>query len=113
MMGGFYAIAKVMLNQASKDRDADRAERNKLSDAITLMADNSGKVAQATVKSANEAKARNGHLGDLVAQGNKMTAKIVARLEKTAVIAAEDRDVLTNQSLHIKNEVGKILESRK
>lgn len=107
-IAGFFGIAKVMLNQASKDREADREERKKLAEAVALMAENSGKqaensklVAEATVQYAKEAKDRNGHLGeqtahtaDLVLQGNKLTAKILNRLEKTAVIAAQDRDIL-------------------
>ncbi len=36
---------------------------------------------------------------------------ILAQLQKTAIIAAEDRDVLTNQDLHIKTEVRKALKS--
>lgn len=98
--GGFFAIAKIMLNQAAKDRDADRAERAALNDAIKEMAVASTKVADATERTAEEAKTRNGHLGDqgvqlakLVVQGNKTTAKILERLEKTAVIAAEDRPI--------------------
>lgn len=64
IIGAFLGVAKVMLNQATKDRDADRAERIKLSKAITLMALNSSKVAKATENSAAEAKQRNGHLGE-------------------------------------------------
>lgn len=110
IIAGFLAVAKIMLNQATKDREADRDERLKLSMAIEHMANSSAKVAEATLKSAVEAKQRNGHLGDLVAQGNEMTTNIFERLEKTATIAAEDRDVLTNQNVHIRTEVKKIMK---
>lgn len=118
IIGGFLAVAKIMLNQATKDREADREERLKLAQAIEHMADNSGRVARASERSAKEAQIRNGHLGEqsakiaeIVTQGNELTAKIVERLEATAKIAAEDRDVLTNQNLHIKTEVHKVIDS--
>ena len=48
-----------------------------------------------------EAKARNGHAAtqatataELVLQGNRLTKKVLERLEKTAVIAAQDRPIL-------------------
>jgi hypothetical protein len=41
-----------------------------------------------------------------VAESNQM---ILNELQKTATIAAEDRDVLTNQNLHIRSEVKKQL----
>jgi hypothetical protein len=39
--------------------------------------------------------------------------KILDRLEGTAEIAAEDRDVLTNQNKHIRTEVDKVLKGKK
>lgn len=48
-----FAIAKVMLKQASRDRDADRDERLLLAQAIGRMADSSSRIA-------DEAKERNG-----------------------------------------------------
>jgi hypothetical protein len=35
---------------------------------------------------------------------------ILEQLQKTAVIAEEDRDVLTNQNLHIKTEVHRVMD---
>lgn len=124
MLVGFYGIARVMLNQAvkereqaSKDRESDRVERKELAKAIKDMAGATGRVADATVKSAEEAKARNGHLGkqnvhiaDLAAQGNEMVKQLLDQALKTAVINAEDRDILTNQNLHIKTEVHKEMD---
>lgn len=77
--------------------------------ALNKVAKASDKVAIATTKSANEAKQRNGHLGEqnlhlakLVTSQNKDVASIkesnsvIAKiLSKSAVIAAEDRDILT------------------
>lgn len=44
-----------------------------------------------------------------VAASNK---EILAQLRETATIAAEDRDVLTNQNLHIKTEVRKEMDKK-
>jgi hypothetical protein len=82
MMGGFFAIAKIMLNQATKDRDADRAERKDMTKVFS-------RVADATERAADEAKDRNGHLGDLVAQGNQMTSNILSQLQDSAKIAKD------------------------
>lgn len=93
----FLGIAKLMLNQATKDRDADRKERKELSQAITAMAKSGAKVAEATARSADEAKQRNGHLGEqnihiaeLVAQGNDTNTKILERLEDSATTLVRD-----------------------
>lgn len=73
MLIGFYGIAKVMLSQASADREADRAERKELTSAVRLMAENSGLQAEATVKQAKEAEARNGHLAEMtIQQGDRI-----------------------------------------
>ena len=52
-----------------------------------------------------------------IAKFNKVLADsntlILERLNATADIAAEDRDVLTNQNLHIKKEVKKIMDEDK
>lgn len=79
----FLGIAKIMLNQATKDREADRSERIRLAHAIEKMADNSGKNAENTAKMAqytregNEQSAeRNGHLGELIIQQSEQTQKI-------------------------------------
>jgi hypothetical protein len=90
-------IGTLMLKQSTKDRDADRKERKELSLAIAAMAKSSTKVAEATERSANEAKQRNGHLGEqnihiaeLVAQGNETNTKILTRLEDSATTLVRD-----------------------
>jgi hypothetical protein len=116
MMAGFFAIAKIMLTQASNDREADRKERDLLTRSINQMAKASDRVAVATNKGAEEAKTRNGHLGDQnlklaelitgqaadisvikeTTQKNlQANTRVVTILSKSAVIAAEDRDILT------------------
>lgn len=89
MLGGFFAIAKVMLNQASKDRqaerverDADRQERKELSKAIQDMARAAGRQADATVRSADEAEQRNGHLAELVTQNGKVCSEILDKVSQ-------------------------------
>ena len=86
--------------------------------AIGKLVHSSDKVAKATTKSAKEAKQRNGHLGDqslhiakLIAVQNKdikelkeSNAKIATTLSKSALIAAEDRDILTASTQHVDNQ---------
>lgn len=92
IIGGFWAIARIMLTQAARDREADRKERDKdrqerreLAIAIKDMADSSKEVATAATKSAEEAEQRNGHLASLVAQGTEVGKKnlqVTEKLEK-------------------------------
>lgn len=85
--------------------------------ALDKVANASREVATATKKGAEEAKQRNGHLGDqnlklaeLVTAQNKdvvsikdSTAKTAEILSKSALIAAEDRDILTSQVIKEQN----------
>ena len=100
----FIGLGKIMLSQATKDREADRKERKELSGAIRLMAKNSSKVATATEHSAQEAKDRNGHLANaskdianMVNEGNKLTVSILSTLTKSAIVLAKDtKDAATH-----------------
>lgn len=49
-------------------------------------------------------------LADGIKQVSKSNVQILQELQKTASIAAEDRDVLTNQNAHIRTEVTKIMD---
>lgn len=83
--------------------------------ALDNLVASSEKVASATTKSAEEAKQRNGHLGDqsmklaeLVKSQNKdveevklNTARTAEILSKSALIAAEDRNILIGSPQHI------------
>lgn len=95
---GFLGIAKIMLTQASKDRTADRQEREKLAAAITLMADNSGKVAKATERGANEAKQRNGHLAELIIQTGENT-QAIANTAVSAIIEGVSTQHIDKQTV--------------
>lgn len=64
MLAGFFAIAQIMLKQSSKDRESDRKERQQLAVAIQKMAEASKMVAKETRKGNEEARIRNGHLGE-------------------------------------------------
>lgn len=64
MLGGFYAITQLLVTQAGKDRDHDRAERKQLSDAIRTMAESSQRVAEEIRVGNRQAEERNGHLGE-------------------------------------------------
>lgn len=50
-------------------------------------------------------------LADGIKQNNDISTEILNSLKHTAEIAAEDRDVLTNQNKHIRDEVNKINEA--
>ncbi len=77
-----------------------------------------GKLVDETAKGNNEAKERNGHLGDqsihlaqLVKSQNKdvasikdSNAKVASILSKSALIAAEDRDILTGNPQVIQHQ---------
>lgn len=102
MMGAIIAGFFKMIDSQSK-------AQAKLTDAVKEMADSSKAVAEATETGNREAKERNGHLGEqniqiaqLVTSQNKDVSrikdsneKIATVLSKSALIAAEDRDVLT------------------
>lgn len=70
--------------------------------ALEKLVASSEKVAHATQRGADEAKERNGHLGEqslhlasLVSAGNQDMKAVKDILSKSAIIAAEDRDILT------------------
>ena len=102
----FLGVAKIMLNQATKDRDADRKERKELSEAISLMAKSSNKVAEATVRSANEAKQRNGHLAELIITQGEMVKNIAESATDKIIGAVQHVDTQKVEHQVIK-ETGK------
>lgn len=119
MIAGFLAIAKLMLKQASADRNADRKERELLTSSIRQMAKASERVAVATTKSAKEAKERNGHLGEQNVQIATLVSKqnddissiknsndqIAETLKKSAIIAATDKaDILAPHDQFVKEQ---------
>jgi len=137
MIAIFGGITKMMLTQASKDRMDDRLERHEGIKASKNMAKAFTRVAVATERSAEEAKTRNGHLGEqtleiakqntkvveLVGQiieGQKTAAKVLVKgdkevaghVEDKRIIDEEDRDVLTNQNKHIATEVDKRMDEK-
>jgi methyl-accepting chemotaxis protein len=86
---GFFAL----ISQQNKTHE-------KLAKSIDLMASASKEVARATTRSAKEAEQRNGHLGELVSQGNELTGKILEQQKKAATVLA---DSSTNQ--HIEHQI--------
>lgn len=100
MLVGFFAIAKVMLNQASKDRDADRQERKELSKAIKDMAGATGRVADATKQTAEEAKQRNGHLAELIVQNSENTAVLAKQAVKQITAKIESQTIKDQNVIH-------------
>lgn len=118
MLAGFFAVIRFMIGQGSTDREADRAERSALTQAMAKMAKSNALIARETRKGNQEAKTRNGHLGEqnihlamLVTDQNKDVSKIKQAtaqtadiLSKSALIAAEDRDLLTNHNQVIREQ---------
>lgn len=103
---GFGVIAKIMLNQASKDRDADREERKELVMAIKDMAGATGRVADATKQGADEAKQRNGHLAELIIRSKKDT-EVLANKAVEKISAKIDSQTIKEQNVihqHVKDK---------
>lgn len=76
MLIGFYGLLKFVLNQAEKDREAERKERKEFAEALSKVADSNVRVAEATERAAIEAKERNGHLAELQLQSQEMLKTI-------------------------------------
>lgn len=58
--------------------------------ALEKLVGSNEQIAIATTKSAKEAEERNGHLGKLAIENNKLTEKIVKRLERSALLAQNE-----------------------
>jgi hypothetical protein len=95
MLAGFFGIAKVMLNQASKDREADREERKALTEAVSKMAENSGRQAEATERQAREAEKRNGHLAEITVQQADRIMQGIEHISRQSV----DHQVVKHQEV--------------
>lgn len=118
-VSGTFATAGLMLRQAAKrDKNsaeaqkADREERLHLASAINKMAANSGKQAEATkngftkltkaqVRTADEAKERNGHLGEQT----RFVAELVVENTKSIVKAVKEHHDQTVDIQHVKKQV--------
>lgn len=106
LVASFWAITKVLLTQASKDRESDRSERKELSKAIKDMAGATGRVADASQRAADEAKERNGHLAELVMQSKKDGERI-ANSAVSEIIDHIDKQQIKEQTVehqHVKSK---------
>jgi hypothetical protein len=65
MLGGFYVLVRFILTLSEKTQEADRAERQELSKAISNMAQGMRKVAESNERIADESEKRNGHLAQI------------------------------------------------
>ena len=97
MLAGFFATMRYILNQGATDRLDATNERKALTLAITKMAASTEKVAVATTKGNNEAKERNGHLGEqnvklatMVAVQTTQLTGINATLTSSAILLVKD-----------------------
>lgn len=110
MLTGFYGIAKLMLVQATKDREADRAERIRLATAIEKMADpvvnGNERIANGIEKQANESAERNGHLGELILAQGEQTQKIadiaVKKIVASVGVQHVDKQEVAHQHIESK-----------
>lgn len=93
MLVGFYAILRFVLNQSAKDR-------HELSSAIRYMGKSSEKVASTTAagfdkltkssdRTADEAKARNGHLAELIIESTKTNQQLADNATATITTAIQ------------------------
>ena len=102
MLGGFFGVAKLMLNQASKDREADRTERVGQNTAFVAalgeVAESNRAIAKATEKGNREAEKRNGHLAELTIQSKEDTLKAIGHLKVQHV----DKQTVTHE--HVENK---------
>lgn len=104
VIGAFLAIAKLMLSSAVKERDADRLERAQLTKALQVLgnsrhdqADATRELVAETRKGNQEAKIRNGHLGDQ----NVRLAEMVDSVGSTVLEAVQNigEQHITNQTI--------------
>lgn len=102
----FLGVAKIMLNQATKDREADRQERLRLANAIEKMADptvnGNQQIADGITRQAEESAERNGHLGELIIQQGEQTQKIADMAVDKIVSQVSVQNV---EHQHIKDSV--------
>lgn len=106
MIGGFYAIARVMLNQASKDREADREERKAFIESIDNMAGSNVKIAEELAKGNRESAERNGHLGELIIKQGEVTKAIadksVEKIISSVKVQNVDKQNVEHQTVNAK-----------
>lgn len=103
MLAGFFAISKMILSQATKDREADRKERKEFSQAIKDMAAASKMVAKETKKGNEEAKIRNGHLGEQ----NIQIAELVKSTKEDMLKAVQNVKIQHVETQTVDNEIVK------
>ena len=108
-----------MLNQATKDRDADREERKEFVKAIKAMASSSDHVAStnkdianAVTKQAKESAERNGHLGELIVQQGEQTKQIADAAVKKIVSTVGVQNV-KHQHVHDSVVEHEVVKDRK
>lgn len=109
IIGGFGAIARVMLSQASKDREADRAERIRLAEAIEHMANSNADIAMSNQVIANsvdkqsaESAERNGHIAEISSKSLAIATKTLTRLEKSETALQKDNKAKAKAVAHVK-----------
>ena len=101
----------IALNQTLQDRIANLEKQREVD--TNLHGENTKAIArlQGQIDLYKELPLR--ELAEGIKYNNEISNKILDTLKTTAKINAEDRDVLTNQNLHIKTEVHKIMEQDK
>lgn len=100
MLVGFYSITKFLMNQAETDRDKDRVERQELSKAIASMATSNEKIAIEMRDGNEQAKIRNGHLGE---QNVQITELVLQAKEDTVNAIREVKEQHVAQQV-VENE---------
>lgn len=99
MLVGFYGIAKFLMLQAEKDREADRAERRELSSAISDMAESNRTIADEMRDGNIKAEIRNGHLGEQNVQITQL------------VLDAKDETINAIQEIKEQHVINQVVEN--
>ena len=123
-VGAVIWIVKYLASTLSKDlqehtkaaligAQASREQKKASTEVLIFMRNLNGKLAKATISTA---KSNEQILHNLEASTVTLKKKDKDRADAVnavRVIAAEDRDVLTNQNKHIRTEVKKIMKDKK
>ena len=113
MGGAVIWIAKYFAKELTKDLK----EHTKAAQQQVQASKDQAKVSKEALAASREVlifmKNLNGKLATATIRTARSNEKILETLQESSDIAAEDRDVLTNQNIHIRTEVRKELNKKK
>lgn len=105
---------KDQLKSTHTQHEQDKLDwDNRHTESMREIAKLQGKVETLTALPLKEVNKTLQEMITITKQSADSNTAILEQLQQSAHIAAEDRDVLTNQNLHIKTEVNKVIEKNK